>query len=78
MGKNDSLFKDLDPIGGGGGRGGTYLSVPYIGVGAPPPRYLFPGEGLDFQSLFGKLRFSQEKTFFPGRKKYWTQESGRH
>ena len=43
MGKNDTLFKDqdsqkTDPIGGGG----TYLSVQYTGVGAPP-RYHPPG-----------------------------------
>lgn len=54
MGKNDTLFKDqdsqkTDPIGGG-----TYLSVQYIGVGAPPPGTTPLGKGLDWQSLFEK------------------------
>ena len=80
MGKNDTLFKDrdpqkTDPIWGVG----TYLSVPYIGVGAPPQVPPPWGNG-----LITSLCLGNETVLLPGKdillweEKDWTQENCRH
>ena len=81
MGKNDSLFKDLDPQKNRPYLGGGDITICPIYMGGSIPQVPPPGERawLPVSVWEMRLHFSQEKTFFSlWEEKNWTQESGRH